>query len=45
MRVEDSLLAESWNPDYAALGFDPADINPPFLGPALNELVTIDAAR
>lgn len=45
MRVEDSLLAESWNPGYAALGFDPADINPPFLGPALNELVTIDAAR
>jgi hypothetical protein len=45
MRVEDSLLAESWNPSYAALGFDPAGINPPFLGPALTELVTIDAAR
>ena len=23
MRVEQSLLAESWNPQYAALGFDP----------------------
>ena len=45
MRVEDSLLAESMNPGYAALGFDPDDPTPPVLGPAVSELVTIDAAR
>ncbi len=44
MRVEDSLLAESWNPRYAALGFDPNDPAPPFLGPAVTELVAIDVA-
>ncbi|HYN76821.1 MAG TPA: hypothetical protein VES73_03395, partial [Lamprocystis sp. (in: g-proteobacteria)] len=44
MRVENSLLAESWNPSYAALGFDPDDPTPPFLGPAVSELVTTDAA-
>lgn len=44
MRVEQSLLAESWNPAYAALGFDSDDPNPPFLAPAVNELVNADAA-
>ena len=43
MRVEQSLLAESWNPDYAGLGFNPDDANPPFLQPAVNELVNADA--
>ncbi len=38
MRVEQSLLAESWNPFYAALGFDPDDANPSFLKPAMHEL-------
>jgi type I restriction enzyme, R subunit len=33
MRVEQSLLAESWNPHYAALGFDPDAEDPPFLKP------------
>lgn len=42
MRVEQSLLAESWNPTYTALGFDPDDANPPFLGPAIEELVNSD---
>ncbi len=28
MRVERFLLAESWNPHYAALGFDPDAENP-----------------
>lgn len=42
MRVEQSLLAESWNPAYAALGFDADDENPPFLAPAVNELVNSD---
>jgi type I restriction enzyme R subunit len=44
MRVEQSLLAESWNPAYTALGFDSDDPNPPFLAPAVNELVNADAA-
>jgi type I restriction enzyme, R subunit len=43
MRVEQSLLAESWNPDYSALGFDPDDPAPPFLGPAIDELAKADA--
>ncbi len=43
MRVEQSLLAESWNPDYSALGFDPDDPAPPFLGPAVDELAKADA--
>jgi type I restriction enzyme R subunit len=34
MRVEQSLLAESWNPPYQNLGFDPDDADPPFLKPA-----------
>lgn len=43
MRVEQSLLAESWNPAYASLGFDSDDPNPPFLEPAVNELMNTDA--
>jgi len=30
-RVERSLLAESWNPLYAQLGFNPYAEDPPFL--------------
>jgi type I restriction enzyme R subunit len=44
MRVEQSLLAESWNPDYSVLGFDPDDPAPPFLAPAVDELAKSDAA-
>jgi len=44
MRVEQSLLAESWNPHYVALGFDADDIHPPFLTPAVNELVNSNGA-
>lgn len=40
MRVEQSLLAESWN--YADLGFDPDDASPPFLQPAVEELAKAD---
>jgi type I restriction enzyme R subunit len=43
MRVEQSLLAESWNPDYSTLGFDPDDSAPPFLTPAVDELAKADA--
>lgn len=39
MRVEQSLLAESWNSAYTGLGFD---ANPPFLAPAVDELVNSD---
>jgi type I restriction enzyme R subunit len=42
MRVEQSLLAESWNPSYLELGFDPDDQNPPFLKPAVDELTKTD---
>jgi len=42
MRVEQSLLAESWNPAYAALGFDPDDRDPPFLKPAVEGLAEAD---
>jgi type I restriction enzyme, R subunit len=42
MRVEQSLLAESWNPDYVALGFNPNEEDPPFLKPALTELAKAD---
>ncbi|WP_058554764.1 type I restriction endonuclease subunit R [Thiohalocapsa sp. ML1] len=42
MRVENSLLAESWNPHYAKLGFDPNDPHPPFLEAAVAELVKAD---
>lgn len=43
MRVEQSLLAESWNPVYAKLGFDPDDPEPPFLTPAVEELTKADS--
>jgi len=42
MRVEQSLLAESWNPPYANLGFDPDMENPAFLAPAVEELAKVD---
>jgi type I restriction enzyme R subunit len=42
MRVEQSLLAESWNPSYARLGFDPDAEDPAFLKPAVNELAKAD---
>jgi type I restriction enzyme, R subunit len=42
MRVEQSLLAESWNPQYVRLGFDPEDGSPAFLAPAVEELATSD---
>ncbi|MGH7088300.1 MAG: hypothetical protein ACREE4_16535 [Stellaceae bacterium] len=44
MRVEQSLLAESWNALYAALGFDRDDADPPFLKPAVAELARSDGA-
>jgi len=44
MRVEESLLAESWNPAYAVLGFDPNAEEPPFLKPAVEELAKADTA-
>ncbi|MHB8537568.1 MAG: type I restriction endonuclease subunit R [Candidatus Dormibacteria bacterium] len=42
MRVEQSLLAESWNPQYVRLGFDPDDASPAFLVAAVEELATSD---
>jgi type I restriction enzyme, R subunit len=42
MRVEQSLLAESWNEGYAQLGFDREAADPPFLKPAVEELAKID---
>lgn len=42
MRVEQSLLAESWNSRYVGLGFDPQDGSPTFLAPAVEELATSD---
>lgn len=42
MRVEQSLLAESWNRTYTKLAFDPDDKNPPFLTFALEELAKTD---
>src|SRR5262249_25965661 len=42
MRVEQSLLAESWNPFYTKLGFDPNSPEPPFLKPAVEELAKAD---
>ena len=41
-RVERSLLAESWNPPYAQLGFNPDAEDPPFLKPAVSELAKSD---
>lgn len=42
MRVEQSLLAESWNPNYSQLGFDPNAESPPFLKAAIEELANSD---
>jgi type I restriction enzyme R subunit len=42
MRVEQSLLAESWNVAYADLGFDPENYEPPFLKLAVAELAKSD---
>jgi type I restriction enzyme, R subunit len=42
MRVEQSLLAESWNPHYAMLGFDTDEKDPPFLKAAVAELAKSD---
>jgi type I restriction enzyme R subunit len=44
MQVEQSLLAESWNPRYERLGFDTGAEHPPFLKPAVEELVESDGA-
>jgi type I restriction enzyme, R subunit len=45
MRAEQSLLAESWNPSYAVLGFDRDAENPPFLKTAVEELAKADGAN
>ena len=42
MRLEQSLLAESWNRPYEQLGFDRDAPDPPFLKPAVNELAKAD---
>ena len=42
MRVEQSLLAESWNPPYERLAFDTRAADPPFLKPAVEELTKSD---
>ena len=42
MGVEQSLLAESWNPRYQRLGFDTRAADPPFLKPAVEELANSD---
>ena len=44
MRIEQSLLAESWNPQYGPLGFDRDAPDPPFLKPAVSELAKADGA-
>jgi type I restriction enzyme R subunit len=44
MRAEQSLLAETWNPQYRQLGFDRDDPEPPFLKPAIAELAKSDGA-
>lgn len=43
MRVAQSLLVESWQPEYAALGFPSDDANPAFLELVVNELANADA--
>jgi type I restriction enzyme, R subunit len=43
MRVEQSLLAESWNQEYAGLGFERDDPAPAFLSAAVDELALTDA--
>ncbi|MFL6311755.1 MAG: type I restriction endonuclease subunit R [Terriglobales bacterium] len=45
MRVEQSLLAESWNPFYGNLGFDRDSENPPFLKTAIDELAKADGVN
>ena len=45
MRVEQSLLAESWNPQYSRLGFDAGAEDPSFLKPGVTELAKSDEAR
>jgi hypothetical protein len=40
--AEEVVRAESWNPTYTALGFNADDVNPPFLAPAVEELVNSD---
>lgn len=42
MRLEASLLTESWNPPYEALGFPLDCKEPPFLKPAAEELAKSD---
>ncbi len=42
MRVEQSLLVESWNSGYEQLGFDSSAENPSFLRPAVEELAQSD---
>lgn len=42
MKVEQSLLTESWNPAHAALGFPQDEEHPAFLDPAVAELVKCD---
>lgn len=44
MKVEQSLLTESWNPAHAALGFPQDEEHPAFLAPAVAELVKCDGA-
>lgn len=44
MRVEQSLLAQSWNPADADPGFDPDTADPLFLKPAIEELAKTDRA-
>ena len=44
MRVEQSLLAESWNEFYKELGFDPESTEPSFLKLAIAELAKADSA-
>jgi type I restriction enzyme R subunit len=44
MRVEQSLLAEWWNPQYEQLGFDRDVADPPFLKLAVSELAKADGA-
>ncbi len=41
MRVEQSMIAELWNPEYGELGFNTN--GEPFLAPALVDLVNTDA--
>ncbi len=43
--VEETLLAESWNPIYSGLGFDPETADPAFLKPAVDELAKADTSR